>query len=114
MININKFKDKNDRIVILSEFGGYSYIEQGHAITDKLYGYKKFTDKVLMNEKLMELYKDMVLDNIPRGLSGCIYTQLSDVEDECNGLFTMDRQVTKVDTRKIKKMNEKLVRSLNK
>lgn len=107
-------KDKNDRIVILSEFGGYSYIEQGHAITDKLYGYKKFTDKVLMNEKLMELYKDMVLDNIPRGLSGCIYTQLSDVEDECNGLFTMDRQVTKVDTRKIKKMNEKLVRSLNK
>ena len=81
---------------------------------NKLYGYKKFTDKVLLNEKLMELYKDMVLDNIPRGLSGCIYTQLSDVEDECNGLFTMDRQVTKVDTRKIKKMNEKLVRSLNK
>ena len=107
-------KDKNDRVCILSEFGGYSFVEQGHADIKNVYGYKKFKDKILMNEKLLELYKDIILDNVSKGLSGCIYTQLSDVEDECNGLLTMDRQVTKVDVRKIKKINERIIRSLKK
>ncbi len=38
----------------------------------------------------------MVLPSIPNGLCGCIYTQLSDVEGETNGLYTYDRQVCKV------------------
>ncbi len=106
--------DKYDRAVILSEFGGYSFVEEGHAEIKKVYGYKIFKDKVLMNEKLLTLFRDMVLENIPRGLCGAIYTQLSDVEDECNGLISMDREVVKVDIRKIRKMNEKIIRSLNK
>lgn len=106
--------DKYDRVLILSEFGGYSFVESGHAEIKQLYGYKKFKDKVLMNEKIIDLYKEMILDNIPKGLSGCIYTQLSDVEDECNGLLTMDRQIVKVDIRKIKKINERIIRSLKK
>lgn len=105
-------KDKYNRICVLSEFGGYAYIEEGHNSANKLYGYKKYTDKLKYNEELFALYEEAILKNIDKGLSGCIYTQLSDVEDECNGIFTMDRKVIKVDARKMKRMNEKLYRRM--
>ena len=37
----------------------------------------------------------MVLPAVPRGLCGCIYTQLSHGGGEANGLYTYDRQVRK-------------------
>ncbi len=37
------------------------------------------------------------MKNIPHGLAGSIYTQLSDIEDEVNGLITYDREVVKCD-----------------
>jgi len=109
-----KAKKNASRIEILSEFGGYSYLEKGHANIEKLYGYKKFEDKLKLMDALKNLYQNKILQNIPKGLSGCIYTQLSDVEDECNGIFTFDREIIKVDERKIKKINERCIRRLNK
>ena len=50
-----------------------------------------------MPEAFVETYKKMVIPAIKDGLCGCIYTQLSDVEDEINGLYTYDRKVCKVD-----------------
>ena len=106
--------DKKDhRIFILSEFGGYSYIEKGHCEAEKLYGYKKFTDKLKMDESVNRLYEKLILKNIPKGLSGCIYTQVSDIEDECNGIFTADRKMIKIDSRKMRRMNERLLRRIN-
>lgn len=104
-------KDKN-RILFLSEFGGYSYMEWGHTTCKKLYGYKKFKDKKKLDDAVNHLYEKMILENIRKGLSGCIYTQISDVEDECNGLFTYDRKILKVDPRRMKKMNERLYRRI--
>lgn len=75
---------------------------------------KKFEDKLKLMDALKDLYQNKILQNIPKGLSGCIYTQLSDVEDECNGIFTFDREIIKVDERKIKKINERCIRRLNK
>ena len=37
-----------------------------------------------------------------------MYTQLSDVEDEVNGLVTFDRRVCKMDPARMRKINEKL------
>ena len=107
-------QDKYNRISILSEFGGYAYMEEGHSFAKKLYGYKKYKDKLKYNEALFELYEKMIIENIDRGLSGCVYTQLSDVEDECNGLMTMDRKVVKVDERKMRRINERIMRKANK
>ena len=42
------------------------------------------------------MYREMVIPAISKGLCGCIYTQVSDVEDEINGLYTYDRKVCKV------------------
>ena len=74
---------------------------------------KEFADRLTdkNTDKLVnKLYEKMILNNIKNGLSGCIYTQVSDVEDECNGLFTADREIVKIDIRKMKRMNEKLYR----
>lgn len=102
----------DDRILLLSEFGGYSYIEWGHSEAEKLYGYKKFTDKVKLDEAIDKLYQKDILRNIPKGLSGCIYTQVSDVKDECNGIFTADRRVIKINEKKMLKNNELCIRSV--
>lgn len=102
----------DDRIMLLSEFGGYTYYEQGHSEPEKLYGYKQFRDKAKWNEAVLEAFARDVLKNIPKGLSGAIYTQLSDVEDECNGLFSADRRVLKIDERKIRRLNERCYRSV--
>lgn len=98
------------RIVLLSEFGGYTYVEFGHSFPSRPYGYKKFKDKLQMNDAVFRLYEHMVYQNISKGLSGCIYTQLADVEDECNGLFTADREIVKIDEKRMRRMNEKCIR----
>jgi beta-galactosidase/beta-glucuronidase len=102
------------RILLLSEFGGYAYLEWGHTTCEKLYGYRKFKDKKELEDAIYRLYEKMILANIRKGLSGCIFTQVSDVEDECNGLFTYDRKVLKVDPHRMKKMNERLYRRISK
>ena len=56
----------------------------------------------------MRLYEEEIIPAVDRGLCGSIYTQLSDVEDETNGLLTYDRRVCKVDREVMLKIAEKL------
>ena len=108
-----RVRPKNgNRIYILSEFGGYSYIEKGHSEAQELYGYKKFTEKLELDAAINRLYDRLIYRKIRKGLSGCIYTQVSDVEDECNGLFTADRKMIKIDEKKMRRMNERLYRRI--
>ncbi len=84
--------------VIISEFGGYDYREPGHIFNpDGNYGYKSFKDKNSLNNALLNLFKKDIVAYMKHGCCGSIYTQLSDVEDETNGIYTYDRQVCKVD-----------------
>ena len=76
----------------------------------KEYGYRKYDDQAQLNKAVMDLYENEILPHIPEGLAGCIYTQLSDVEDECNGLWTQDRKVLKIDGAKLRRINEKMKR----
>ena len=103
-------KDRYHRICLLSEFGGYSHVVQGHNRMKKEYGYRKYDDQAQLNQAVADLYEKDILPNIPQGLAGCIYTQLSDVEDECNGLWTQDRKVLKIDGAKMRRINEKMKR----
>lgn len=90
-------KNDPDRPLVLSEFGGYSCKIEGHSFNlDKTYGYSFFTDTEKFSKALKSLYLDEVIPMIDRGLCAAVYTQVSDVEDETNGLVTYDRQVVKV------------------
>lgn len=92
-----KFKrDKKGRAVLLSEFGGYNHRVQGHCFNKKDFGYKKFETPAQLEFALENLYKNEILPAKKLGLAATVYTQLSDVEDELNGVLTYDRKVAKI------------------
>ena len=87
----------SERPIVLSEFGGYSCKIENHSFNlDKTYGYRFFERQEDFENALERLYLDEIAPLIKNGLCGAIYTQLSDVEDETNGLVTYDRRATKV------------------
>ena len=83
--------------MLLSEIGGWSYKIPEHSFNrEKTYGYRKYENREKFRDDLRALYLEQVLPLIPRGLCGTIYTQVSDVEDETNGLLTFDRKIRKI------------------
>ncbi len=101
---------KKERLpVIISEFGGYSYPVKGHLFnTERNYGYGTCRDGDTLFLRLQKLYLGEVLPAVRSGVSGLVYTQLSDVEDETNGFYTYDREICKVDAEKMKKIADTL------
>lgn len=84
------------RPVVLSEFGGYACYIQGHSYSSQIYGYRIYPSKEELEKAFQGLYRTDIKKLISMGLSAAVYTQLSDVEDEVNGLFTYDRKICKV------------------
>lgn len=98
-----RFKpDKLGRAVVLSEFGGYAHRVRGHCFSSKDFGYKSFEQPVQLELALRELYQQQIAPAYSRGLAAAVYTQLSDVEDELNGMVTYDRKVVKTGAEIIK------------
>lgn len=91
----------DDRVVVLSEFGGYACYIPDHSYSWQIYGYRIFISKGDLDKGIQKLYQEEVVPLIHKGLAATVYTQLSDVEDEVNGLFTYDRKVCKVSPLKI-------------
>ena len=99
----------SEKPLVLSEFGGYSYRVEGHIFNlKKNYGYRTFTDQASFEDALEKLYENEVLPAIGGGLCAAVYTQLSDVEDETNGLLTYDRRVEKADARRMREIATRL------
>ena len=89
---------KANRPIIISEFGGYSYACLDHLYTDKNWGYRAYKTLKRFQNGVNDLYLKQIIPAIKNNnLAGCIYTQVSDVETEINGLFSYDRKVLKVD-----------------
>ena len=99
---------KDSRPVVLSEFGGYSLKTDGHVFSDKEFGYKVFKTQSEFVEAMRKLYLKKLKPLIKKGLCACVYTQVSDVEEEINGLVTFDRRVIKMPIVEMKKLNEAL------
>ena len=88
--------DKLGRAVALTEFGGYTLAVPGHTWDDKRFGYKGFRDSASLGEAFRKLYETQIIPAKEKGLCACVYTQLSDVEDELNGFVTYDRKTVKL------------------
>ena len=101
-------KDPLDRCVILSEFGGYQLPVQGHLVSEEPYGYKAIQNSAHLEAELTELYANQILPGKKQGLSASVFTQLTDVEREVNGLITYDRKVLKINPDVMKALNEAL------
>jgi hypothetical protein len=87
-----------EKPMVLSEFGGYSYKPEGHVFNPvNTYGYRFFKERADFEDALVKLYEDEIIPAVGEGLCGAVYTQVSDVEDETNGLLSYDRKILKVD-----------------
>lgn len=97
-----KLSKCGNRPVVISEFGGYSHRVSGHLFGKKNYGYKLFDKQSDFERAFIKLYSEEISSLIEKGISGLIYTQVSDVEDETNGIVTYDRRHVKLDSKKIR------------
>ena len=97
-----------DRVVALTECGGYSYRIPEHSVCGKVYGYRKYFSREELTAGVAGLWEKELIPAVSRGLSAVVYTQVSDVEDEVNGLLTWDREECKVDEEEMRRLNERL------
>ncbi len=113
---LTKFKFNGKRPLVISEFGGFSCIIKDHvANKQKNYGYSTYKEKEDFEEALLKLYRNEVIPLIKsKGLCATVLTQVSDIEDETNGLLTYDRQVLKVDAKKMKALADEILNAYDK
>lgn len=83
------------RAFMISEFGGVSWAVPGHVSLESSYGYETAAGAPEFAREVRDLL-DRALALREKGLAGYVYTQLSDVEEETNGLLTYDRRVNKL------------------
>ena len=115
-IYFKKYRFKPDRLgraVALSEFGGYNLRVDGHSWTNVDFGYKKLRDADALLTAYEALFDTQVLPAIPKGLCATVYTQLTDVEDELNGLLTYDRAVCKLPAEAVRALNRVIAEAGN-
>ena len=97
-----------ERAVALSEYGGIAWPMPGHEPPRKTYGYGTAKSRAELTARWKKLQLETVLPQLKNGLSALVYTQVSDVEDEVNGLFTYDRAALKPDAIAVRSVNEAL------
>ena len=103
-------KLKNDgRALALTEYGGYILAVDGHRWTDKVFGYRICRDGASLARDYEKLMREQVLPHISKeGLTAAVYTQITDVEEELNGLMTYDREVLKIPEATLREINKQL------
>ena len=99
----------SEKPLVLSEFGGHCCAVEDHIFNpDKSYGYKTCKSPEELQVSLDEIYRIRIIPAIKKGLCAAILTQISDVEDEINGLVTYDREVLKVDPVRMRAISRQL------
>ncbi len=98
---------------VIGEYGGIGLPVEGHTwIIDKKWGYggnKKTSEEVMLQ---YEKFLDMLKVFVQTGCAAAVYTQITDVEGEVNGLITYDRKVIKVDMPRIAAGNQEVIKSM--
>lgn len=97
-----------DKPYVLSEFGGYSQRIKGHTFNNKMFGYKIYNSKQALTKAYLICFNKTIIPQLKTGLSAAVYTQVTDVEDELNGIMTYDREVIKLDINILKEINERV------
>lgn len=97
-----------DRVVALTEFGGYAWAVEGHMACEKVFGYQSWSSREELTDAYRKLWEREIYPNVEKGLSAVIYTQTTDIEEEINGLMTYDREVGKFEENELRRLNRKL------
>ena len=103
-----KVKPQQDRVVALTEYGGYAYPVEERLSCKKEFGYQHYHSTEELTQNYKRLWEEEIYPNLQYGLCSAIYTQTSDIEEEINGVLTYDREIVKLDEDQVKEMNDKL------
>lgn len=93
------------RATALTEFGGHSFNVPEHSMCEEIYGYHKCESIQELTGDYVKLIEEDIVPNIDKGLCVTVYTQLSDIEEETNGIYTYDREVLKFEEDTLIKCN---------
>lgn len=91
-----QFVTPEKRAFVISEYGGYAHAVEGHTSVKAVYGYKICPTRNTLHTNYSRLMKEEIEPLIEQGLCGAVYTQVSDIEEEINGLLTYDRKICKL------------------
>lgn len=113
-IRFVRYNKQDERAIALTEFGGLIYQEAGHIHNEStvfgvnMPGYRAFRSKDKLLAAMRKMYLNKLLPQIASGLSALVYTQVSDVQDEVNGMLTYDRKVVKIPVEFMKEINSQI------
>ena len=97
------------RPFVLSEYGGYSWNIKDHVWNHaRSFGYIMFPNSAALSKAYAKLHRKQIIPLIKKGLSATVYTQVSDVEFEVNGIYSYDREVLKLDKETVIEVNKNL------
>lgn len=96
------------RASFLGEFGGLGLPLPENMWQKEGWGYRSYKTKGELTDALVALFQNLRLLIGDPGLSGAVYTQTTDVEQEVNGIMTYDRAVVKPDARRLADVVKKL------
>ena len=101
------------RPTVLGEYGGIGLALEGHTWEDRRnWAYVQFKNADEATEEYIR-YARMLLELAKTGFSAAVYTQITDVEVEVNGLITYDRKIVKLDEAKLREINQTVCHSLD-
>ncbi len=89
------------RVVVDGEFGGLGLVLDGNRWPGRPQAYEMEDSQARLTQRYVEVSQDLEKAVQHGGLSGAIYTQTTDVENEVNGFLSYDRWVVKMDTRAV-------------
>ncbi len=103
---------KDDRAYFISEYGGCNLqIKDNMLPAGDKFGHRFFRNKKDLSDAYEKLISMQLLPLIKKGLTASVYTQLTDVETESNGIFTYDRKVLKFDKEQMKAANQAIYKA---
>ena len=104
-----RFPPLEARAVVIGEFGGVGVIVADHARSGRGWAWSMQSDVAHLAAIYAAAMSDIEQFEIHCGLSGAIYTQLYDVENEVDGFETYDRSVLKVDAATTRAINQAIL-----
>lgn len=109
-----KLKKAGKMPVVISEFGGYAHRVEGHLFGEGNYGYNTYESREEFENTFDKLYLEEIKPLISKGICALVYTQVSDVEDETNGLITYDRRIVKLHKSRTREIMKQLYDEIKK
>ncbi len=108
---MNNFEAKF--INVLGEYGGLGYPVPGHLWQeDNNWGYGKVFESSNQLQDMYDRFAGMLKVFISTGCAAAVYTQTTDVEIEVNGIMTYDREVVKMDEKRLRETNLSVIKVL--